>query len=223
MSKRFLSMSLATIIFIGMFATVIATPAFALSGEESQFVSSHNRIRGSYGRSTLPVYDDLVAIARSHSRDMAARGDIYHNPNLGSEVRGWTVVGENVGEGGSVPDLMDAFMNSPAHRSNILDSDYNQFGIGVVNKEGTIYVTVVFAHRSGGRRSPSRRAHVSHRRGRSTPRHGNSRRRSAPASAQSAPVSPAPMPASSSAQPSPAPPFDSSTRTVDMLVQIQRL
>lgn len=132
---------------LGGFLIVAAAPAAALTGEESEFVSLHNSTRSSAGRRTLSVQADLVDVARRHSARMAAAGDIWHNPNLAREVKNWTVVGENVGMGPSVRELFDAFMDSPGHRSNILDTDYNQFGVGVVISEGTIYVTVVFAQR----------------------------------------------------------------------------
>lgn len=146
-SKRLLSSTICALLFAGILA-LSATPANALSSSESDFAASHNNIRSSRGKSTLVVKDDLVAVARRHSGRMASAEDIWHNPSLGSDVSGWQVVGENVGMGGSVDELMDAFMNSPAHRSNILDSDYNQFGVGVVVNNGTIYVTVVFAKRA---------------------------------------------------------------------------
>lgn len=209
MSKRFKLVTIAAAIFVALFATLAATPALALSGEESQFVSSHNSIRGEHGRASLALYSDLVDIARRHSQEMAAKGSIWHNPRLGSEVKGWDVVGENVGMGPSVPDLMDAFMNSPAHRSNILDPDYNQFGIGVAISDGTIYVTVVFAHRGGSVQTSTPRTTTTRR---STVTRTRSVRAPAPqAQAPSTAAAPAPV------VPAPAVP---TTRSVSMLVRI---
>ena len=129
--------------------SALASPASALSSEESRFVTLHNNARSSRGIAKLSVQSDLTTVARRHSGRMAAKGTIWHNPNLANEVGGnWTVLGENVGMGPDVDSLFQAFMDSTGHRANILDKDYNQFGVGVVIKEGTIYVTVVFAHRS---------------------------------------------------------------------------
>ena len=51
-------------------------------------------------------------------------------------------VGENVGEGPTVTDIHNAFMNSPEHKANILDHDFTQVGVGVsVDKNGIIWVT----------------------------------------------------------------------------------
>lgn len=196
---------------------VTAAPAMALSSTESDFVSRHNSIRASHGRRALTVYGDLVDVARRHSARMASEGRIWHNPNLTSDVKNWQVVGENVGMGPSVADLMDAFMNSPGHRSNILDGEYNQFGVGVVVNQGTIYVTVVFALRSGGSSSGSTSKPTSTTtkpKSTSTRPKATSKPRtttSKPAAAAAAPVAPAPIPV--------APPV----RTVSMLQRMIQL
>ncbi|MFN2614324.1 MAG: CAP domain-containing protein, partial [Actinomycetota bacterium] len=75
---------------------------------------------------------------------------IYHNQNLGSDVKGnWTMVGENVGVGPDVATLHQAFIDSPEHRDNILERSYNQIGVGVAyGADGNIYVTEDFAART---------------------------------------------------------------------------
>ena len=82
---------------------------------------------------------------------MAARNTLQHNPNLTSQVHGWRWVGENVGYGPDWRRVQVAFMNSPAHRSNILDRDYSQIGIGVVVRNGRVWITQVFRSPSGSR------------------------------------------------------------------------
>lgn len=138
-----------------------ARPALALNSDESCFYNAINRERARVGRARLALKSDLSDIARRHSRRMAADGTIYHNNNLGNEIPGnWYAAGENVGMGPSCQSVHDAFMGSPGHRSNILDRDYNQVGVGVAyDKEGTVYVTEVFAGRgsSAPRRTVTRR------------------------------------------------------------------
>lgn len=146
MGKRFASGALIAALTAGILA-VSAGSASALSSSESQFVSKINAERTSRGKKALTVKSDLVSVARRHSARMAAKGSIWHNPNLGDEVDGWTLLGENVGKGPSVDSLHRAFMDSPGHRANILESDFNQAGVGVVVEDGTIYVTEVFAKR----------------------------------------------------------------------------
>lgn len=130
---------------------VAVSPAAALSSDESCFYNAINRERARVGRPRLELKSDLSYIARRHSRRMAADGTIYHNDNLGNEIPGnWYAAGENVGMGPDCGSIHEAFMASPGHRSNILDRDYNQVGIGVAyDEDRTVYVTEVFAGRRG--------------------------------------------------------------------------
>lgn len=95
----------------------------------------------------------LSRIARRHSRRMANRGVLHHNPNLARQLRHreWSVVGENVGVAGKVGSLRrslrmlhDAFMKSRPHRRNIVYNRYRRMGVGLVRDSGRIWLTVVF-------------------------------------------------------------------------------
>ena len=195
MQRRTASVALAVAIAIGGLL-VTPTPALA-SSQESRFTYLTNHERSSRGLRTLQVASDLVAIARRHSEQMADRGDIYHNNNLQNEVSGnWTELGENVGKGPSVDSIHKAFMDSAPHRANILRSSFNQVGIGTVVRNGTIYVTEVFAKRG------------------STPRvvH-HTVRRARPRVAHRAPVRPKP-------KPRPAQVLVESPRTISVMIRL---
>src|SRR3954453_18240339 len=99
---------------------------------ESGFVQRINQERTNRGLPPLAVADDLVAIARNHSQEMASQNNLHHNARLAEDVHGWIAVGENVGTGPSVQDVHVAFMNSPHHRDNIVNSRFTQVGLGVV-------------------------------------------------------------------------------------------
>src|SRR5947208_3096543 len=149
-------------------------------GSEAGFVARTNGERTSRGIGALTVADDLVAIARQHSQEMASSGRLYHNPNLATQVQNWQAVGENVGTGPSVENVHVAFMNSPHHRANILNTRYTQVGIGVVWSGNALWVTEVF-------RQPATPRPVA------TPRAPVAAPRPAPAAASApAPSSPAP-------------------------------
>lgn len=208
MGKRLASATLIATLALG-FLTLAAPAAHALSTQESQFVSLINKERTSRGIKSLTVKSDLVSVARRHSERMAAKGSIWHNNNLPNEVSGnWTALGENVGMGPTVDSLHKAFMNSPGHRANILDREYNQIGVGVVVKDGTIYVTEVFAARASttttATKTTTTRTTTTKTTTASKPRSTTTRVASAP--------KPAPRPAA------PAP--VQAPRTVDMLVQL---
>jgi uncharacterized protein YkwD len=105
-----------------------------------------NASRAHYGRAPLKLSWSLSYIAHQHSAAMAAKQTIFHTSNLGYVIRNysWTIAGENVGMGPDVWTLERAFMASPLHRANILNSHFRTCGVGVVSRGGTIYVTVIF-------------------------------------------------------------------------------
>jgi hypothetical protein len=201
MGKRSISAALVAVISAGFIA--LASPsAFALSSVESCFFNSINNERTAVGHPKLTLMGDLTSNARTHSQDMANDGTIYHNSHLADQIGGnWTALGENVGMGPSCESIHDAFMNSPGHKANILDTDYNQGGVGVVIKDGTVYVTEVFAGRFSSAPAPVVHHTV-------TPRHTTTTVHT---------ISSAPRAA---ARPRPAPALVASPRTVDLLVQL---
>ena len=180
-----------------LLAMVMAVPtARADTGsDEGRFLSLTNSLRSRKGVAPLAVDGTLVSVARSWSGKMAAAGTISHNPSLSSQVpSGWKKAGENVGKGGSVDALQQAFQNSPDHYRNLVDPAFNYVGVGVVyGAGGMIYVTVDFMQR--GTASAPRPA----------PR-PSSRRAPLPRAAPAALAAPAPAPVAAPAPPPPPPP-----------------
>lgn len=57
----------------------------------------------------------------------------------------WTAIGENIAKGQRSPqEVVEGWMNSPGHRANILNSNFNQIGVGVVQSGGYYYWTQLF-------------------------------------------------------------------------------
>lgn len=55
-------------------------------------------------------------------------------------------VGENIAYNHKTPEaVMKAWMNSPGHRRNILDADYNAMGVGITTVNGSKYIVQIFA------------------------------------------------------------------------------
>lgn len=127
----------------------LATAGSGLSAgasAEGDFLAKINAERSSRGLNTLSVDGSLASHARKHTQDMINAGEIYHSSEAELKAAagsGWSAIGENVGRGGSVSSLHQAFMDSPGHRANIL-GDYNYVGIGTGTSNGVLYVTVVF-------------------------------------------------------------------------------
>lgn len=123
---------------------------------EAGFVARIAQERAAQG---LPVYEqaaDLRDVARRHAQRMAAEQRWFHNPNLASEVSGWTLVAENVGYGPNVDDVHAAFMASSSHRDAILHTQLIQVGIGVARgADNQLYVVQVFRRPDAGAPPPT--------------------------------------------------------------------
>lgn len=105
-----------------------------------------NEDRADSDRDALRLNDRLSRYARRHSREMAERGELFHTPDLVDRLSGvnWSIGAENVGVGPSLEGLEDAFMASRPHRENILRSRFRRTAIGVVESNGSFWVTVIF-------------------------------------------------------------------------------
>jgi Cysteine-rich secretory protein family len=126
------------------------------TGYAESYLTTHiNMERSSRGLGTLAVADDLVALARQHSADMAAAGHPYHDPNIQSEVQNWQHMGDNVGSGPDAESLHQAFMNSQVHREEILMPDYTQVGVGAYWSGNVLYVTEIFRRPADSNASPA--------------------------------------------------------------------
>jgi Cysteine-rich secretory protein family len=131
---------------------LITGQAAASSNPGADFVAATNHARAAAGLPALSVSADLTAAATHQARDMADADALFHTPNLGSDLCCWEMVGENVGDGPSVPIIQAAFMASPEHRANILRAAFSQVGIGyVIDAHGTLWVSEVFRRPSGSK------------------------------------------------------------------------
>lgn len=145
----------ATALVLALLVTLVPARAEVASADtdlEAAFVAAVNAERADAGLPQLHPSAELTRVARAHAGRMAGRADLYHNPSLGSAVRHWRKLGENVGRGGSWAAIHRAFLDSPGHRRNVLDPEWTDVGIGVVVTDGGIWVTELF--RTGGDDEP---------------------------------------------------------------------
>jgi len=120
----------------------------ALAGQDLTAMTNSDRV--SQGLKALSTAGDLQSLAQQRANDMARSGNLAHTTNLGSKVSGWQRLGENVGRGPKLTDIETAFMNSPSHRENILDTGFTQLGVGVTfDGKQYFYVAVIFRQPSG--------------------------------------------------------------------------
>ncbi len=121
-----------------------AAGADTASAEQS-FVASINRLRADRGLGPLQVDGELTAIARRWATKMADAGGISHNAGFAGQVTSnWRKLGENVGRGPDVEDLMRAFIASPTHLANLVDAEFASVGVGVVERGGELWTAHQF-------------------------------------------------------------------------------
>lgn len=161
--RNFRFVRAATVVAVLALASTSATTSAVASenaqaspGDESAFVSAINRIRADRGLGSLRVDGELAGIARNWSFRMAADGAISHRSDLREGVSSnWTSLGENVGVGPSVSDLMNAFVNSPGHYKNIVEPRFTHIGVGAVVTDGLIYTAHEFMAVDGSSSAPA--------------------------------------------------------------------
>ncbi len=116
-------------------------PSAGLTAEESTMVNLVNQERTSRGIQPLSVNSTLVTLARMKSQDMVAKNYFDHtSPTYGSPFAmmqkygvTYKTAGENLAGAGSVQTAHQNLMNSAGHKANILNTSFNQVGIGIAN------------------------------------------------------------------------------------------
>jgi Arc/MetJ family transcription regulator len=116
---------------------------------ERGFTRATNLYRKRLGRGTLRLDAELSAAARKHTREMTSRDYLHHTSSdaLRRRVTFWTLLGENVGVGNTVDSLQAAFIDSPAHRDNIVYPTFKHIGVGTKSAHGRLWVTILFEAR----------------------------------------------------------------------------
>lgn len=121
---------------------------------EQKVIDLVNQQRANNGLQALKANWEVCRVARYKSQDMIDKKYFAHqSPTYGSPFNmmesfgiKFSAAGENIAYGQRTPqEVMNSWMNSPGHRSNILNPTYNQIGVGVAKaSNGTYYWTQMF-------------------------------------------------------------------------------
>ncbi len=116
-----------------------------------------NADRVSNGLGTLTLNPTLVEVAQAKANDMAAKGYFAHTSPEGLDPWHWfqtvgyeySLAGENLAvDFSDSGDVERAWMNSPTHRDNILNTKFSEIGIataqGIYQGRSTTFVVQVF-------------------------------------------------------------------------------
>jgi Cysteine-rich secretory protein family len=151
-TARRISLSVVAFATIGMGLGVLSPTAALADAEprdpvamEQDFVARVNQLRATQGLKPYIVDGETRSVAMAWTEKMAAVNAISHNPDLGKQVTAsWVKLGENVGYGGDVASVEDAFEASPGHRKNLLDPTFTAMSVTIVLKGPALYVTQQF-------------------------------------------------------------------------------
>ena len=133
----------------------------SLEQTESEIFALVNEQRRRGGLKALEWDDELARLARDYSGKMARGGFFDHHDSEGktvveraehARIKDWAKIGENLfyceGTDKFSRLAVRGWMESPTHKDNILDRDWNRSGIGIYEaRDGGIYVTQVFIER----------------------------------------------------------------------------
>lgn len=125
-------------------------PTINLTSDEQEVFNLINKQRTNKGLSPLKIDSEVQNVARVKAQDMVNNNYFSHNsPTYGSPFDmlksfkvSYKTAGENIAGNSSNVAAVNAWMNSSGHKANILNSNFNYTGVGVVNgsKYGKIYV-----------------------------------------------------------------------------------
>ncbi|MEK5232013.1 CAP domain-containing protein [Lysinibacillus sp. FSL K6-0232] len=118
-----------------------STPSTDVNAFEQEVVTLTNAERTKAGLAPLQTDAPLMAAAREKSQDMQKNKYFSHtSPTFGSpfdrmKALGikYKAAGENIAQGQRSPqEVVQAWMDSPGHRANILNAKFTHIGVGYV-------------------------------------------------------------------------------------------
>lgn len=135
-----------------------AGKSFSTVDLEKQAFAEINDLRAKNGTPQLVWSDEVAKVARLHSNNMAEQKFFSHRGLDGSMVDDradkfglseWREIGENIAFVRDVARPVDLavekWMESPAHRQNLLNKAWSESAIGIaIATDGTVYFTQVF-------------------------------------------------------------------------------
>lgn len=112
-----------------------------VTAEEKEMVELINAERKKQGLQPLTINNEMTKVARLKVKDMIDNNYFSHqSPTYGSPFDmlkkygiSYRTAGENIAGNQTVQKAHTSLMNSTGHRANILNSQYTEVGIGIVN------------------------------------------------------------------------------------------
>lgn len=128
---------------IAVFVISLLLLAGCLSTEQQVVLDRLNEDRVENSKPGLSTTDALNNKAQAWAEKMADDGYISHSNISAGLPSCWSKLGENVGYGPNVGTIQNAYMASPTHRANVLDT-WNWVGVGYARSNDVTYTVQVF-------------------------------------------------------------------------------
>jgi hypothetical protein len=128
-------------------------PAVPALSPEQQIVKLINMERENAGLQPLQWDRRVAQAALAHAKLLADHAELAHRfegePELDQRVGAtgarFNAVAENVAVANTPEEAHLALMNSPGHRANIMNPDYNAVGVAVIQRNKSLFVAQDFA------------------------------------------------------------------------------
>lgn len=155
MKKRGLSLILVILLAVSFICADRCRPCEVYAANENyarQVAGLVNKERSANGLGYLKYSSQLSQAARLRAQEIVS--SFAHTRPDGTQCFtvfdefgiGYYAAGENIAAGQPSPSsVMTAWMNSSGHRANILNSNFNYIGVGVVYEGGMYYWVQLFA------------------------------------------------------------------------------
>jgi uncharacterized protein YkwD len=125
-------------------AGLVALLAGCLSPQQQTGLNALNADRIANGRAGLMPDGYLANKAQAWADQLARDGYLHHSSLPAGVPNCWTELGENVGYGGSIAAVENAYMHSAPHRANILNGAFTKGAVGVAIAGGRVYTVQEF-------------------------------------------------------------------------------
>ncbi len=145
--------------------SLCAEAGYVLNNDEFSLINMVNQARTNNGLPVLKTDDLLCGVAKAKAQDMADSGTVsqYSSKNgttldmMKAAGISYRYAGVSLARATSVAAAYNALYSSSGNRANMLSSNYDRIGVGVVTKGGYKYVALFF---TGGQQTVSAPATV---------------------------------------------------------------
>lgn len=121
----------------------------ACESNQAELNAVRDQVNASRAAAGLPALRENLVLdikADRWAQGMRDQCRIWHSRLADGAPPNWRKLGENVGMGGNVGQIHDAYMNSPGHRANVLDPSFTEIGTAAVWGNCNGYRTLFTVH-----------------------------------------------------------------------------